>query len=190
MASGRTALVASVVLSCIIVSSAFNITTMLDKFPSFSEMNKLLSSSGFAEEINARKSVTLLALSNDVLTAFTASNPNVDSIKLADLLRYHVLLQFFGMDDLKALPTDNHTAVTTLYQTTGRTNANDGFLNIYNLPSGILVGPSVPGSSSNGTVATNITNEVFDISIIRINSILIPVGFNTAAGDLIKVLEK
>ncbi|KAG6545998.1 hypothetical protein Mapa_012660 [Marchantia paleacea] len=190
MASGRTALVASVLLSCIIVSSAFNVTTMLDKFPSFSEMNKLLSSSGVAEEINSRKSLTLLALSNDVLTSFTASNPNVDAVKLADLLRYHVLLQFLGMDDLKALPTDNYTAVTTLYQTTGRANENDGFLNIYNLPSGILIGPSVPGSSSNATVATNITNEAFDISIIQINSILTPVGFNTATGDLIKVLEK
>ncbi|BBN10666.1 hypothetical protein MPTK1_5g05430 [Marchantia polymorpha subsp. ruderalis] len=189
MASGRTALVASVLLSCIIVSSAFNVTTMLDKFPSFSEMNKLLSSSGVAEEINSRKSLTLLALSNDVLTAFTASNPNVDAVKLADLLRYHVLLQFLGMDDLKALPTDNYTAVTTLYQTTGRANDNDGFVNIYNLPSGILVGPSVAGSSSNATVATNITNEAFDISIIQINSILTPVGFNTATGDLIKVLE-
>ncbi|OAE28478.1 hypothetical protein AXG93_115s1690 [Marchantia polymorpha subsp. ruderalis] len=190
MASGRTALVASVLLSCIVVSSAFNITTMLNQFPSFSQMNQLLSSSGVANDINARKSITVLVVSNDVLNAFTASNPNVDTVKMADLLRYHVLLQFLGMDELKALPTSNYTSVTTLYQTTGRANNNDGFLNIYNLPSGFLIGPSVAGSSSNATVAANITHEAFEISVIQISSILTPVGFNSATGDLIQVLTK
>ncbi|KAL2609843.1 hypothetical protein R1flu_028416 [Riccia fluitans] len=153
----------------------FNITTLLDGFPDFSILNQLLTSTKVADEINARQSLTILAVTNGVLSAFQGSNPNTD---LSDVLRYHVLLQFFGLDELKNLDMVNATSVTTLLQTTGRLPGNEGELNIYNLPAAVLFGSTVAGSTSgNATLVTNITRVDYEISIIQIDRVLIPPSF-------------
>ncbi|KAL2609845.1 hypothetical protein R1flu_028418 [Riccia fluitans] len=81
-------------------TSTFNVTTLLDGFPDFSALNQLLTSTKVADEINSRQSLTILAVTNGVLSAFQGSNPNTD---LSDVLRYHVLLQFFDLDELQIL---------------------------------------------------------------------------------------
>ncbi|KAL2631819.1 hypothetical protein R1flu_016505 [Riccia fluitans] len=173
------------------VQSTFDITAILDGYPNFIVLNRLLSSSGIAAEINARRSLTLLVVSDDTLNAFINSNQNADAVKVADLLRFHVLLQFFSMDQLKALPTTNFSSITTLLQTTGKAiySGKESVLNIYNtLQDGILIGPALPGASSNATIVANITSSGFDISIMQINNVLIPVGFSINGGDLAQVL--
>ncbi|KAL3678679.1 hypothetical protein R1sor_021635 [Riccia sorocarpa] len=81
-------------------NTKFNVTTLLDAFPDFTVLNQLLSSTKVADEINSRDSLTLLAVTNDVISAFQNSNANAD---LSDVLRYHVLLQFLGLDELNTL---------------------------------------------------------------------------------------
>ncbi|KAL2631955.1 hypothetical protein R1flu_016641 [Riccia fluitans] len=115
------------------VQSTFNITTILDGYPNFSVLNRLLSSSGIAAEINDRQFLMLLAVSDDTLNAFINSNQNADA-------------------------------------------------------NGILIGPALPGASSNATVVANITSSGVDISIMQINNVLIPVDFSINGGDLAQVL--
>ncbi|KAL3678683.1 hypothetical protein R1sor_021639 [Riccia sorocarpa] len=148
-------------------TTPFNITTLLAQFPDFSELNRLLSATNVSEEINSRQSLTLLALSNSVLSGFQTT------LDVGDVLRYHVLLQFFSIDDLQALP-ENATGVTTLLQTTGRVQENAGELNIYNTPAGVVFGPTVLGSTSNASLVTNISRVNYDISVVQIDRVLIP----------------
>ncbi|KAG6553166.1 hypothetical protein Mapa_005225 [Marchantia paleacea] len=189
-------LLAILLLSFYVVSTtsqttpALNITAILAKYSTkFSVLSDLLVSSGVAKEINSRTSITLLAPANGVLTAFQASVPNADTVKIADLLRYHVLLQYFDMAELKGLGTVNYSSVTTLLQTTGRANEQDGFVNIYNTASKILIGPAVSASATNSTVVGTVLEDPYDISIIEIDQVLKPAGFDAVEGDLVKVLE-
>ncbi|KAL3678689.1 hypothetical protein R1sor_021645 [Riccia sorocarpa] len=153
---------------------AFNITTLLAGFPNFTVLNQLLSSTGVAEEINSRDSLTVLVTTDDVITAYQASNANNTNFNVSNVLLYHVLLQAFGLDDLKSLNAVNATSVTTLLQTTGTVAGNDGELNIYNQPSGIFFGPTVQGYSTNATFVDNITRVDYHISIIQIDQVLTP----------------
>ncbi|BBN11319.1 hypothetical protein MPTK1_5g10880 [Marchantia polymorpha subsp. ruderalis] len=168
---------------------ALNITSILAKYPRFSVLSDLLVSSGVEKEINSRTSITLLAPADAVLTAFQASVPNADTVKIADLLRYHVLLQYFDMTELKGLGTVNYSSVTTLLQTTGRANEQDGFVNIYNTATQILIGPAASASASNATVVGTVLEDPYDISIIEIDQVLKPAGFDAVEGDLVTVLE-
>ncbi|BBN10659.1 hypothetical protein MPTK1_5g05390 [Marchantia polymorpha subsp. ruderalis] len=192
--AARSGLMALALLCCIVGTCSqsthkFNITKMLSGHPRFSVFREMLSSHGVAAEINGRKSVTLLAPANNVMRAFRTSNNKTDAIKITDLLRFHVLLTYFDMAELRALKTTNYTSVTTLLQTTGRASGNNGFVNIYNLKSRVKLGPSVPDSSSNVTVLAGVQKSPFDVSIIEIDQVLLPVGFNNASGDLIAVLD-
>ncbi|KAL3678687.1 hypothetical protein R1sor_021643 [Riccia sorocarpa] len=158
-------------------NTKFNVTTLLDAFPNFTVLNQLLSSTKVADEINSRDSLTLLAVTNDVISAFKSSNPNAD---VSDILRFHVLLQFLGLDELNTLSPASYTSVTTLLQTTGRLPGNEGELNIYKLPSGILFGAST-GTGSNASYVANITRVSYDISILQVDRILVPATFGQAS---------
>ncbi|KAL2609842.1 hypothetical protein R1flu_028415 [Riccia fluitans] len=154
----------------------FNVTTLLEGFPDFSVFNQLLTSTRVADEINSRRSITILALKNAVLSGFQAG-----TLDVSDVLRYHVLLQFFDIDQLKALDMVTPTNATTLLQTTGKMEGKAGELFVYNTPSAVLFGPTVVGFTSNATLITNITRVDYDISIVEIDHVLIPGGFATVA---------
>lgn len=138
--AARSGLMALALLCCMVgtfsqSTQKFNITKMLAGQPRFSVLREMLSSLGVAAEINGRKSVTLLAPANNVMRAFRTNNNKTDAIKITDLLRFHVLLTYFDIAELRALKTTNYTSVTTLLQTTGRASGNNGFVNIYSLKS-------------------------------------------------------
>ncbi|KAL2653797.1 hypothetical protein R1flu_021925 [Riccia fluitans] len=164
-----------------------NITAVLEKYPQFSQFRDLLISSGVDKEVNAHSSITLLAPANGVLSAFTNSVPNADVVKLGDIARFHFLLTYYTLADMKALPAENITIVTTLYQTTGRADGTSGEVEIFNLPDKVLVGPVDAGS--NVTVVDTILEDAFVISILSIDSVLQPAGFNAGEKDLVKVLQ-
>ncbi|KAL3689742.1 hypothetical protein R1sor_016051 [Riccia sorocarpa] len=168
------------VICCFMVATVHssNITAILDGYPNFTVLNRLLSSTGVAEEINSRQSVTLLALPDDTLNVFLKSSRIVNSsakaveIQTADLLRFHVLLEFFTIEKLNALPTTNVSSVATLLRTTEVASYSDsqrGVINIYNtLHDGVLVGPLFPGGSVNATIVASVTTSGADVSVMQI----------------------
>ncbi|KAL3685799.1 hypothetical protein R1sor_003821 [Riccia sorocarpa] len=164
-----------------------NITSTLAKYPEYKVFSDLLVSTGVDKEVNTHTSITLLVPSNDALNSFVAATPSADVVKLGDIARFHFLLTYYGLADLQALPTDNYTIVTTLYQTTGKANGNEGSVEIYNTPGKVLVGPV--GGGPNASVVESVLEEAYKISIIHIDSVLEPSGFNVGDTNLINVLE-
>ncbi|KAL3676390.1 hypothetical protein R1sor_026338 [Riccia sorocarpa] len=160
-------------------SAAFNVTLMLNAHPHYSDFNQLLSSTGVADEINSRTSLTVLVPSNTILAPFLTANPNSDSGEIADVLRYHVLLQYWDISQLKAIPQDKPTEVTTLLQTTGRTAGNDGVVDLTYDATTIGVGLPVEGAPPNASITTSISSMPYNISILAVDTTLIPPGWGT-----------
>ncbi|KAJ9189153.1 hypothetical protein P3X46_000483 [Hevea brasiliensis] len=164
---------------------AINITTLLSSYPNFSSFTALLSSTpSLANELTGCSSLTLLAVPNSYLSASVDFTRHLSPFSLADLLRYHFLLQYFSWSELHQIPTSG-VLVTTLFQTTGRAASNSGTVNITRNPitNTVTINSPPPYSTSNATVLSLVKTFPYNISIISVNSLLVPDGFNLMASE-------
>ncbi|KAL5710853.1 hypothetical protein ACHQM5_021366 [Ranunculus cassubicifolius] len=164
---------------------SINITSLLSHYPDLSDFNDLLSSSSVAQDLIQRSSLTLLAVPNAYLRSSSSDLTHRSSpANIADVLRYHVLLQYFTWSELRKIPASGEL-VTTLYQTTGRANGNFGAVNVTRNSSDgtIFVRSPVSYSSINITVLTLIKTLPYNVSIFSVNSLLVPYGFDLMASE-------
>ncbi|KAL6620363.1 hypothetical protein ACP70R_035502 [Stipagrostis hirtigluma subsp. patula] len=164
-------------------AAAVNVTGVLAAFPDLADFARLLASSPVAGELAGRSSLTLLAVPNGNLpqspTAFAAAS----GADLADVLRYHVLLEYLAPADLRRLPASGKL-VTTLFQTTGRAPADLGEVNVTTAGSSLAVVRSparFPGS--NATVLGAITAVPYNLSVLAVDGLIVPSGIDLAASE-------
>ncbi|XP_051134246.1 fasciclin-like arabinogalactan protein 4 [Andrographis paniculata] len=166
------------ILYFLLLSSAvspLNVTHLLAAFPDLSDFNALLTSTAVAADLSARSSLTLLVVPNGYLHTDSLSPTN-----LPDVLRYHVLLQFLSLADLRQIPPSGKL-VATLFQTTGRAAENGGTVNITAGASSAAVEFHSP--SSNATLLSQIETLPYNISILSLNSLLIPENLDLMASE-------
>lgn len=161
------------------ISTAVNVTAVLSAYPDFSGFNRLLSASGVAGELTSRSSLTLLVVPDSFLlrSDLFRSSTTGSAADLADVLRYHVLLQYLSWPDLRRLPPTGKL-VATLYQTTGRASADLGAVN--------LTRDAATGrvaANSNSTVLSQIKTLPYNLTILSIDSLLVPYGFDLSASE-------
>ncbi|KAK9176057.1 hypothetical protein WN944_028070 [Citrus x changshan-huyou] len=167
---------------------ALNITDLLLPYPDLSAFSALISStsSAVAADLSHRSSITFLAVPNSYLNSPSSLDftRRLSPSSLADLLRYHVLLQYLSWADLRKIPSSG-ILVTTLFQTTGRASSNFGSVNISRNPAtnAIAIHSPAPYSASNATVLTLIKTLPYNITILSINSLLVPYGFDLMASE-------
>ena len=135
-------------------------TGVLSAFPDLSDFTRLLASSPVLAELAGRSSLTLLAVPNGNLpqspSAFVAASG-------ADVLRYHILLEYLAPADLRRLPASGKL-VTTLFQTTGRAPADLGTINVTTAGASLAVVRSpAPFPGSNATVLGAITAVPYNL---------------------------
>lgn len=177
----HTLLIVAVILLSTVGVSAQNLTEILTSYTTYSTFNRLMSSTGVIKEVSVRNSMTILCPDNSILDPVVAANPTFTLQELADVIRYHVLLQYLDVSELKAM-NNGSGLVTTLYQTTGRANGQDGFVNITDMPNGsVLVGPPGAGAAMQAAVLTNITQIPYNYSLFQVNGVLIPPGLKAVA---------
>ncbi|EPS68186.1 hypothetical protein M569_06592, partial [Genlisea aurea] len=82
--------------------SSINVTHLLSSYPAFSQFSALLASTAVAGDLDARSSLTILAVPDVDLRPTTASPHSATD--LADVLRYHVLLEYLSFSDLRRVP--------------------------------------------------------------------------------------
>ncbi|KAJ7528010.1 hypothetical protein O6H91_16G080100 [Diphasiastrum complanatum] len=154
-----------------------NITAILDQNPDYSVLNSLLTKTGVASEINSRNSLTLLAVDNAALAPVAARLGNDLTLnQVADILRYHVLLQYYNPLQLSQL-SNGTTLTPTLYQSTGRAAGQLGFVNLTDGSSGsVNVGLPVKGAGFNATILQQVQNVPYNISVLQLSSALVPMG--------------
>ncbi|KAK2980153.1 hypothetical protein RJ640_000896 [Escallonia rubra] len=159
---------------------SLNITTLLSPYPDLSDFASLLSSTSVAADLSRRSSLTLLAVPNPFLRTLPSPSPT----SLADVLRYHVLLQYLSAPDLSSIPPSGKL-VTTLFQTTGRATSNFGSVNITRDPStqSVFIRSPAIYSPSNATIISLVKNLPYNVSIFSVNALLIPYGFDLMASE-------
>ncbi|XP_020266761.1 fasciclin-like arabinogalactan protein 14 [Asparagus officinalis] len=154
------------------LSSAFNITAILDQYPDFANFNSLLSQTKLADKINKRVTLTVLAVDSSGLAS--VSGLPVD--ELERILSVHVILDYFDMTKLKTI-NKKSTSLTTLYQTTGTADQRQGFLNMTKGGDGkIAFGSAMPGSPINSNLVKSIMNKPYNISVLQVSSVIVPPG--------------
>lgn len=172
-----------VLLGALAIASAQDVSVVLANYPQFSKFNELLQSTGVLAEVNVRSSETLLLPEDGILNGYLGSHPSYTTQMVADVIRYHVLLQYFGADELTTLTggAQNGGIITTLYQTTGRANGLDGFVNLTAQPDGsVSVCPSTPGAPIQANIITNVTQYPYNYSFLQISAVLEPLGLAAA----------
>ncbi|XP_052187328.1 fasciclin-like arabinogalactan protein 4 [Diospyros lotus] len=160
-----------------------NITNLLSSYPDLSDFANLLSTTAVAGDLSHRSSISLLAVPNSFLRSSDLTR-RPSSTNLADVVRYHVLLEFLSWQDLRQIPASGKL-VTTLYQTTGRATSNFGSVNITRDPSTNAVSVRSPAaySPSNASVLSVIKTLPYNISIFAVSSLLVPFGFDLMASE-------
>ncbi|XP_047331475.1 fasciclin-like arabinogalactan protein 4 [Impatiens glandulifera] len=163
---------------------ALNVTDLLSSFSDLSDFTNLLTSTGVAADLAGRSSLTILAVPNSYLRSSDVFRQSSSSsvANLADVVRYHILLEYLSWTDLKKM---NGKLITTLYQTTGRASDNFGSVNITGDKStgGVIISSPATYSPSNATIISLIETVPYNLSIFTINSTLVPFGFNLITSE-------
>ncbi|KAJ6857232.1 fasciclin-like arabinogalactan protein 4 [Populus alba x Populus x berolinensis] len=162
-----------------------NLTALLSSFPDFSSFTSLITSiPSLTSDLSDRSALTLLVIPNSYLSSSLDLTRRLSPSALADLLRYHILLQYLSSSDLHQVPPSG-ALITTLFQTTGRASSNSGSVNITRNPvtNAITISSPYQFSSSNATVLSLIKTLPYNVSIISVNSLLVPYGFDLMASE-------
>ncbi|URD82730.1 Fasciclin-like arabinogalactan protein [Musa troglodytarum] len=164
------------------VSTSVNITAVLSAYPDLSDFNRLLRSTSVPGDLAGRSSLTILAVPNAYLLRASAARAAA-AADIADVLRYHVLLEYLSWPDLRSIPAGGKL-VTTLYQTTGRAAGNVGAVNLTRDDEGAVTAHSpFPFSASNATVLDLVGTVPYNVSIFAVDALLLPYGFDLAASE-------
>ena len=102
---------------------------------------------------------------------------------LADVLRFHVLLEFLAPADIRRLPA-SVKIVTTLFQTTSRAPVDLGAVNITTVGASLaVVRLLAPSPDSNATVLNAITAVPYNLSVLAVNGLIVHSRFVLTASD-------
>ncbi|KAJ9184168.1 hypothetical protein P3X46_007934 [Hevea brasiliensis] len=157
-------------------SMAFNITRILSSYPDFSTFNNLLTQTGLAQQINSRQTITILAVSNDAVGSL--SGKPLDLTKR--ILGAHVVLDYYDQTKLKNLEKKS-SILTTLYQTTGIADNQQGFLNITKTPNGIMFGSAVKGAPLTASLEGSVVSQPYNISVLKVSRVIEAPGIDNIA---------
>lgn len=164
-------------------AAAVDVQAVLAPFPDLAGFARLLASSPVARELAGRSSLTLLAVPNADLPQSPSAFAAAAGADLADVLRYHVLLEYLSPADLRRLPASGKL-VTTLFQTTGRASADLGAVNVTAAgPSLGVVRSPAPFPGSNATVLGSVTSVPYNLSVLAVDGLIVPSGFDLAASE-------
>ncbi|KAL0553261.1 hypothetical protein IC582_007150 [Cucumis melo] len=148
-------------------ASAFNITKLLSQFPDFTNFNDLLTQTKLADDINNRKTITILAVDNGAISGI--SGKPLDVVKR--ILSVHVILDYYDVQKLGKLSSDNTTVLTTLYQTSGAATNQQGFLKVTLINEGeVAFESAVKGATADSKLVKSVASQPYNISVLQITS--------------------
>ncbi|XP_019167330.1 PREDICTED: fasciclin-like arabinogalactan protein 14 [Ipomoea nil] len=156
---------------------AFNVTTMLDKYPNFNNFNQYLTETHLAGEINSRGTVTVLAVDNGGMGALSGKSKDV----IKSVMAVHIVLDYYDVKKFTTLEKKT-TRLTTLFQSTGMASGDQGFLNATDTGGKtVMIGSAVKNAPQGSNLVSAVAHEGYDISILQISSLIIPPGVESIA---------
>ncbi|KAK4782052.1 hypothetical protein SAY86_016154 [Trapa natans] len=155
-----------------LAAAAHNITLLLEGNHNFTTFNRYLSLTHLAEDINARTTITVLAVDNVAMADFfsSAHNPSIGTLK--NILSLHVLLDYFGARKLHDL-ADGSALAATLFQASGYAPGSTGVVNITDLQGGkVAFSPKDNCGVLDVYFVKSLKEIPYNISVIQISKIL------------------
>lgn len=156
------------------IVSAVNITRALEKYPEFSTMTELFAKTELLPIINKRQTITVLALSNDAIGSISGRPEE----ELKNILMNHVVLDYYDGLKLKTLK-DKSTLLTTLYQSTGLGQQQNGFLNCTKSNGKIYFGSGVKGAPQSAEYITTVFRNPYNLSVVQISMPIVAPGLGS-----------
>ncbi|KAA0064989.1 hypothetical protein IC582_006250 [Cucumis melo] len=152
--------------------SAFNITRLLNRFPEFGAFNDLLTKTRLFEQINTRQTITVLALNNATVGAISGNS--LDVIK--QILSAHVILDYYDVAKMRKLSADKATVLTTMFQSTGDAENQQGFLKVVlNKRGEVEFGSASKKAPLSAKLVKPVASQPYNISVLQISApIVIP----------------
>ncbi|KAI3932580.1 hypothetical protein MKW98_012551 [Papaver atlanticum] len=156
-------------------TTAFDITKLLNSHSEFSTYNSFLTSSQVAATINERQTITVLVVDNSGISSLSGKSNEV----IKKVMSLHVVLDYYEAPKLQKLP--NKTALlTTLFQTTGLANGQQGYLNVTASSGDVKFGSAVQGSSLSSSLVKSVASQPYNISVLQISSLIMPPGIENS----------
>ncbi|XP_028781269.1 fasciclin-like arabinogalactan protein 3 [Neltuma alba] len=167
-----------VALALLALSSAvkaFDITKMLAQYPDLSSFNQHLTETKLADQINSRQTITVLAVDNSGISALSGKPPAT----IKAILSTHVVLDYYDEMKLMSSVENQQTQLTTLYQTTGPTNSQMGFIKVGLIGEGeIAFGSAVSGAPLDVELVKTVVSQPYNISILQVTRPIIAPGID------------
>ncbi|CAH9148189.1 unnamed protein product [Cuscuta epithymum] len=164
--------------------ASYNITAVLESYPSFSTFNDYLIRTGIATTINSHTPppVTVLAVDNaNISTSLSGTALNV----LKKIMSAHVILDYFDAPKLQRLGNRSVT-VATLFNSRGEAlnNHQQGYINITGFGSGNVgftaAAPTALGQSS---LVTSLVSQPYNFSLLQISNVIVPSGIHNNSAN-------
>ncbi|KAF6994474.1 hypothetical protein CFC21_011168 [Triticum aestivum] len=112
----RALLVALAVLALAAAAEGYNITKILAAYPEYSQFNKLLTQTRLAQDINKRRTITVLVVANGDMGSLAGGGRTLQTIR--HMLQIHVLVDYYGGKKLHQL-AHGVTACSSMFQHRG-----------------------------------------------------------------------
>ncbi|XP_027333801.1 fasciclin-like arabinogalactan protein 14 [Abrus precatorius] len=158
---------------------AFDITNLLSKYPEFSTLNKYITETKLADQINSRNTITLLAVDNGAISSISSKSPEV----IKAIISTNVILDYF--DEKKLMEAQGAgQPLTTLFQASGLAVNQQGFIKVALIGEGeIAFGSAVSGAPIDAELVHTVTTEPYNISILKVTKLVIAPGVDSVAAQ-------
>lgn len=173
MASNASVLALLLLSAAAVGVLAFDVNEILAPEPDFTTFTKYLTDTKVVDDINSRKTITVLVLDNTAVAPLAG----LSAAELKDVLSVHVLLDYYDPDTLDRDFKNKTALLTTLFQTTGRAADNNGFLNyVEKADQSMYFGSAAAGAPQDSELIKVIGARPYDLSVIQIGKAIIPPG--------------
>ncbi|XP_027356886.1 fasciclin-like arabinogalactan protein 3 [Abrus precatorius] len=164
-----------------------DITKLLGQYPEFSLLNKYLTDTKLAEQINSRIGVTILAVDDQALSSL--SGESLETIKA--ILSSNILANYY--DEKKLVEAQGaHSKVETLFQSSGLAKNNQGYIYVYLVGEGaVAFGSAVNDEPTDVELMGTVMTQPETVSIMHITRPIVAPGINalTAGIGSVKVTK-
>ncbi|KAM1413044.1 hypothetical protein FF1_025329 [Malus domestica] len=158
-------------------SSMFNITQILNKYPEFSIFNDYLTRTQVCNQINERRTLTILVPNNEAM--YSLVGQPMDMIR--KVLNTQVVLDYYTISKFHNLPVSQSTRIITLLEASDKPSGQQGFVNVTNGDTISIV--SAAGSDQATVVRDIASDENYYISVVQISKIIMPSGLNSPSSS-------
>ncbi|BBG95406.1 FASCICLIN-like arabinogalactan protein 14 precursor [Prunus dulcis] len=151
-------------------ASAFDITKLLEKQSEFSNFNTYLKETKLGEQINSRSTITVLAVGNGAISSLAGKSQDV----VKKILSAHVILDYYDEQKLTKLAKSSKvTTLTTMFQSSGQAQNQQGFINTGIINEGELAfGSAAKGSKLNAKLVKSVVSQPFNISVLQVSELI------------------